>query len=108
MILFGCGNREADEAYKHLQKARDYLETRFPNPDYSPEKALREYELAYGITSKEFWPEDYYEMARLYWEVRKDRRKSEEFLRKQKETEEKEKKTGNKRMGFMVMRGRYK
>ena len=92
----GCGNSPVKEAYRHLKLAHEYFEPGVVSIKKDYKRALIEYETAASISTKEFEPLDYYNMAYLYLNVRHDKQKYEEFKKKGNDLEKKE---GNTVMG---------
>lgn len=97
LLCCGCASKEVQEAYKHLKAARERIEPGVTYVKYDPEIVLKEYEIAYQISSKEFESRDYEKMAELYLSIKGNKEKSDEFLEKAKK---KAKEEGPTKRGF--------
>jgi hypothetical protein len=88
-FLFGCGDSAVGTAYKHLILAREYYDPGVVYIKKDHKHSLIEYEKALSISTKEFEPYDYYNMAYLYMEINNDKQKYDEFIKKGNELEKK-------------------
>lgn len=95
-FIVGCSESTASKAYHHLKLAREYYDSGVVYIKKDHKRSLEEYKKAYSISTKEFIPDDYYDMASLYLEIKNDIQKYEEFT---KNGNELKRKTGDTKYG---------